>query len=303
MLPNFLVIGAMRSGTTWLDSLLRSHPQVFLPLQRKEVHFFDQHYQRGMEWYAQFFELPSNHDSALHFEAVGEVTPSYLYVEECPRRIAASLPDCKLIAILRNPVDRAYSHYWYARSHRHLDIDFETFLLKRRDVFERGLYARQLGRYWERFPREALLVLIFERAISQPEAACRQLADFLGIDRKGFGTPSSRPLNASFVPRLPGLFKWAVRGKSRLRDLHLDRVVNIVKRSFLRKLLGWGEEPPKLSSGLAMRLWKQYQEEVSELEQMLNTKLSSWKPEDQGRGQGDETSLPSDRLEKRLAER
>ena len=102
MLPNFLCIGAQRAGTTWLYDLLASHPEVYVPSRRKEVHYFDWYYDRGLSWYTRFF--PPQGEVA-RYRAVGEVTPDYLYDSTCPKHISETLPSVKLIAILCNPVD------------------------------------------------------------------------------------------------------------------------------------------------------------------------------------------------------
>ena len=101
-LPNFLVIGAGKSGTTSLAAYLDAHPDVFMAHQ-KEVRFFDRYWHEGVDWYAAKFA------AAAGKAAVGEASPSYLQSAEAPARTAQTIPGAKLIALLRNPVDRAYS--------------------------------------------------------------------------------------------------------------------------------------------------------------------------------------------------
>ena len=104
VLPNFVVIGAMRSGSTSLYKYLQAHPDVYMP--RKEIHFFDRKWDRGLSWYLTRFEGHSGQT------AVGEATPTYLAEPEALDRMASTIPDARLLAVLRDPVDRAYSHYW-----------------------------------------------------------------------------------------------------------------------------------------------------------------------------------------------
>ncbi|MBA3731354.1 MAG: sulfotransferase domain-containing protein, partial [Gammaproteobacteria bacterium] len=107
MLPNFLIIGASRCGTTWMANNIKSHPDVFMP-PKKELHFFDASFDKGWDYYASFF--PDK--KCARYRAIGEATPAYLYMPQVARLIKSRLPDVKMIVSLRNPIDRAYSQYW-----------------------------------------------------------------------------------------------------------------------------------------------------------------------------------------------
>src|SRR5919106_2306555 len=103
-LPNFFIAGTMRSGTTSLTRYFDDHPQVYLA-PTKEIHFFDLKYERGLDWYGTHFS------GANGAPAVGEATPSYVYLRDAVDRMAATVPDARIVVTLRNPVDRAYSHF------------------------------------------------------------------------------------------------------------------------------------------------------------------------------------------------
>ena len=107
-LPTFLGIGVPRSGTTWLHELFKTHPQVYVPKYRKEINFFNKNYERGIDWYEKYF--PSD-VRAGKYRAIGEITPFYLFHDECIERILKMPSITKLIVNLRNPVNRAYSFY------------------------------------------------------------------------------------------------------------------------------------------------------------------------------------------------
>src|SRR5437762_6880111 len=121
MLPNFLILGAAKSGTTSLYHVLKQHPQVFVT-EKKELHFFvkEHWYRRGMRCYARHFA-----PARAEHRAVGEATPVYLCHPAAPHRIREHLPEARLIAIVRDPVQRAHSHYWQERrrlnEHRSFD--------------------------------------------------------------------------------------------------------------------------------------------------------------------------------------
>ncbi|MEX2132610.1 MAG: sulfotransferase domain-containing protein, partial [Acidimicrobiia bacterium] len=129
-LPTFLIAGAMRCGTTSLNAYLREHDEITVG-QPKEVHFFDQNYERGIDWYLQHF--PGS-DTA---KAIGEATPAYLYFPEVAERIATTLPDVKILLLLRDPVDRAHSHYWHNRSVGREKLEFAEAIAAWREFLDK----------------------------------------------------------------------------------------------------------------------------------------------------------------------
>src|SRR5688572_19406956 len=105
-LPDFVVIGSMRAGSTSLARYIGAHPSVYMP-PKKELHFFDWNWDRGLDWYrAQFRD-------ATPGAIIGEATPIYIVYREAMERLAKACPEARLLVVLRDPVSRAYSHYWY----------------------------------------------------------------------------------------------------------------------------------------------------------------------------------------------
>ena len=206
--PTFLVTGAQKAGTTSLHQYLAEHPAV-LCATPKEVHFFNVEYHRGEAWYLAHFPLKVR---ALALRrrhgvqpAVGEVTPAYLFHPRVPDRVREFDPRMKLIAVLRDPVERAYSQYQMQVRRAGETLSFEDVLaleevevpleLKRirddpryvspsglrRSYVARGRYAEQIERWLDFFPREQLLVLTSEELLREPADAMSQLAVFLGV--------------------------------------------------------------------------------------------------------------------------
>jgi len=174
------------AGTTWFHDRLRRHPEVYMPAV-KELHYFNREGSnaersgngetKDLKWHASHFR------EAGQEEAVGEVTPMYLCDEAAPSRIHDRLPDVKLIACLRYPVDRAYSHYWMARGKGHTSISFEEVVQSREARFiERGRYARQIERYLDYFERDQILILIHEEVFDAPSESLNAICSFLGIE-------------------------------------------------------------------------------------------------------------------------
>lgn len=185
VLPNFLVIGVEKGGTTWLHAQLKKHPDIFMP-PTKEVHFFNKfnsnfiahdYFKQGLDWYQEFFKEYNGQ------KAIGEVTPMYICDAEAPARIKQTLPEVKLIAMLRNPVNRAYSHYWMAKQKNHTQLSFEEVIEQKEPRFiERGLYYQQLKTYYELFDRQQIMVLFFDEVFKNPEYWLSEVCRFLGVD-------------------------------------------------------------------------------------------------------------------------
>jgi hypothetical protein len=198
-LPDFLILGAQKAGTTALYAYLREHPQITGP-SWKEVSFFDRHYVRGEAWYRGNFPNTLRTRGGL----VGEASPSYLFHPLAPERVAALVPEAKLIALVRNPVDRAFSHYQHEVALGREPLSFEDALAaedqrllgeEERMLADpayfshawwdytyraRGRYAEQVERWLGQFQRERLLVLPSEDLLREPERAHAQVLEFLG---------------------------------------------------------------------------------------------------------------------------
>ena len=207
LLPDYLVIGAAKSGTTSLYRYLVQHPHV-RRARRKEIRFFYREYAQGENWYRAHFPLAlrKHWETLRHGEFVtGEASPSYMYYPHAPKRAHALVPAAKLIAILRNPVDRAYSQYRHkvrkgieplsfeqaleaeperTRGERERILADETYrgaALFHFGYLHRGLYVEQLEAWLAHYPRESLLVVRAEDLFADPARVIRATTDFLGL--------------------------------------------------------------------------------------------------------------------------
>ncbi len=206
--PDFIIIGAQKCGTTSLWHYLKSHPQIRMA-PTKELHYFDRMYSRVKpQWYMNQFKVPdrkrfkalefvTEYNEPLHIMK-GEATPLYLYHPKVPNRVKKHLPNCKFITLLRNPVDRAWSHYKMLK-HRRVKIPFEKVVdqsISDTSLYDgilgRGIYIDQLQRWFEHFNREQFLIIKTEEMNVNTEAAIQNSEEFLGVIKR------SRP-NKKFV--------------------------------------------------------------------------------------------------------
>jgi sulfotransferase family protein len=204
VLPDFIIIGAQKCGTTSLHHYLSTHPSV-APAARKEVHYFDWAFKQGTGWYrAHFATAPYRTAFQLwtgNRLVVGEASPLYLFHPEVPERVRFLLPDVKLIALLRDPVRRAYSHYQQRVRRGKESLSFadaiaheaeriaailpeETYsstTLRESSYLTRGIYAHQLANWLTVFPREQMLILTSEEFFSDTKRVFTQVLKFLGL--------------------------------------------------------------------------------------------------------------------------
>jgi hypothetical protein len=199
MLPTFLLVGAKRAGTSSLYRYLTLHPQVHPCVSGKGTHYFDVGYRRGWRWYRSSFPL------AARGGITGEASPYYMFHPLAPPRIAAALPEARLIVVLRDPVERAWSHYHNERRLQAEPLSFEdavgseperlagqaermaadpgyhSFAWRHHSYLARGRYAEQLERLYELFPPGQVLVVQSELLRADPNRALEDVWRFLGL--------------------------------------------------------------------------------------------------------------------------
>jgi hypothetical protein len=191
-LPDFIIIGTQRGGTTSLYHYLVAHPRIGRAL-RKEVHFFDRYYERGIDWYLAHFPRRGE------FPLVGEASPYYMFHPEVPDRIQAAVPEAKFILLLRNPVDRAYSQYHMkvergletvsfaeaiAREPERLAVSADPLhpAWRHHSYLARGVYAEQISRWFDRFPRHHFAIVKSEEFYRDPLVVLHETQTFLGVE-------------------------------------------------------------------------------------------------------------------------
>lgn len=291
-MPNFLIVGAAKSGTTSLYEYLRQHPDVFMP-KWKELSFFigdhfgPLHKVKKPEYYKRVFDRVQNES------AVGEASTSYLYDVSAPKKIREALGLINIIIILRNPVEMSYSLYNHqVRREGETLKTFEAALEAEEDrirdlafrekcygwhanyyYYHRGLYFEQVKRYLDTFGKEKVLILLFDELAKAPVKTAQKVFSFLAVDdsfvpRVEVHNPAGQILN---IPRFwedAGLFQKTASflfSKNPIKKIpHLLRNV--------------GRRPPKpLDTQTARRLKERFYDDICALEQLIGKDLSAWK--------------------------
>ncbi len=232
LMPDFIIIGTMRGGTTSLYSYLTTHPHIGSAYM-KEVHFFDVYYSKGIGWYRSQFPSSIQKYYAEYVQKqqfiTGEASPYYLFHPHAPKRIAKFLPHVKMVVLLRNPIDRAYSHYYHevAGCHEKLPtfeeaidceqerIGKETEELARNEYYvsykhrhfsylSRGIYVEQLKIWMDLFPRTQFLILKSEDFYADPAAGLRQVLEFISVPGVGLKAQKEayEQLNTTKPPKM-----------------------------------------------------------------------------------------------------
>jgi len=296
-LPNFLVIGASKSGTTSLYYYLQQHPDVYMsPV--KEPKFFalegrkldfrgpgaDERINRwavtDIEEYRALFE------GAEGEKAIGEASPTYLHSPQAPGRIKHYVPEARLIALLRNPVDRAYSAYvQHVRDGRE-PLSFSEALREEegrlRDNWSPGwgykrigFYHRHLKRYYEMFGEERIKVCLYEELSEDPVGVSRDIFRFLGVD-DAFVPDTSLRHNTSGIPRSRALLRFIKKPnvvKSALKPL----LPGGVRKRISVNVQNWNlEKAPPLPEGARRELAEAYREDILGLQDLIGRDLSGW---------------------------
>ena len=291
MLPNFIIIGAQKSGTTSLYHYLNQHPEVFMsPI--KETHFLDYGDGKRMDGgrgrvpgppVTSFEQYESLFDGVCGEKAVGEATPTYIYLPDSPGLIRHHMPGAKLVAILRDPVDRAYSAFQHAvRNGKEPLRDFAAALAEEDRRVERnwhpifhyktrGFYHAQLTRYGDALEEDRLRVYLYEDLRNDQLGLMRDIFGFLGVD-EAFTPDTSTRYNISGVPRNRAVGTLAKRVGGLIPAL--KRVVPFEARQRIKRRV-FVKAPP-LDPAIRRSLIHAYHDDIIELQTLLGRDLSAW---------------------------
>lgn len=284
VVPTFLIGGAPKAGTTSLYEYLSQHPDVCMSA-RKETGVFMENYDRGLRWLSETYY---RHYDGEH--AVGEASAGVMQKEECARRIHDTLPEVKLIFLLRGPVERIYSHYRFLRGVDGLEewrgIDgTESFseLIRaegtewRRVHLDLGMYYKHLTRFEQFFSREQMLVLLFRDLCESPNQLVEQCYEFVGVEAS-FAPRVDRRHNVSHEPRSQGLYRFLEGAWSSAKeylDVYSAKRMSSLRRT-VKRVLTQETKSDSMDETDREYLRRIYAEPNRKLEEWLGRDLSHW---------------------------
>ena len=293
-LPNFICLGAAKSGTTTLHDILRQHPEIYVPAF-KEPHFFDipENYKNGIDWYQK------NYFKNANKKVIAEFTPSYFFDKEVPERIFNNLgSEVKFVVLLRHPVDRAYSHYLHSKRDEHEELDFVESLNQEEDRLSRyienkdylsylrnsyisqGLYGDMVERYLKYFKLENFMFIHFEKEfLLKRDKTIHRVLNFLDIDSQIElqtdlrSNPSSKEKSKTLKRIMKKKGWWRTIIKWLLPSIQLRQIIrNRVQRLNIKEY-----KAEKISEELKSKLFSSYfRDNIDKFERLTNKKMN-WK--------------------------
>ena len=294
--PNFLIIGAMKAATTSLYAYLKEHPEIYLP-SLKEPMFFNNietdnkkiilkgRAKKKITSFKKYYDLFQNVNNEI---AIGEASPGYLYNSNCAKLINEHLGgSTKIIVIIRQPVNRAYSNFLHARRSGKEDINEFTIAINEEanriennwsplyHYINQGYYYTQLKKYYEIFPRNNIKVVLFSELTKNKNKCLKEICEFLNVN-ENFNFSKEKKTNVSGIPKgLLGWFIMKLRYYSLLPNIVYSDILPKSFISFISKIIY--KKPEKLNKKLINELTnKYYKNDILKLEQLISKDLSHW---------------------------
>lgn len=275
-LPTFIHIGPGRTATTMFYEAFVEHPEICMS-RIKETEYFSTQYFGGTVRYETFF------DHCAGAKAVGEISNDYFYVPEAPERIAAMLPQVKLITVLRNPFERIRSVYVYFQRYGKISpqMSFDGALRAHGELVDLNLYSVCLRRFQARFSEERLLVSFYDDLLTDPQATMQDVLRFIGVDASYVPPSVFAQVNPSVSPRMPWLNNVAWRMAKGLRRLQLHGLLGVAKRSSLARRVLFkpsDQQPSQLELSPQARYWlsERFVPDIMEVEKATGRDLTGW---------------------------
>lgn len=272
-LPNFLVIGVAKGGTTSLHHYLRQHPDIYVYPDKAANFFWTEAAEHGRKTVKTLTEYERLFADGAGRKAIGEIANQYMNSSDAAERIRRDLPAVRLLVSLRNPVDRAWSDYLGRVRILRESGSFEDAVRPGRPCLEWGFYYPRLKRFYDRFPREQIHVMLYDELNADRQRALREVLAFLGVDQN-VPIDTTMRHNAAAVPR------------SRLLNRVVFSLVIGAQRLVPRRWHGTGilarflwmtyRSAPTLSEEMRARLCDRYRDDILATSELIGRDLSHW---------------------------
>lgn len=286
---DFIGIGAEKAGTTWVADMLKQHHLIYIPKQ-KELHYFNRkfvenpklnnyNFDKPFSWYEKFFK------NSKPNQIKGELSPTYLWDKEAPKKINKYFPNVKLFVVLRNPTERSLSQYYYYK-HKGLIME-KTFYQALRNypfLLERSMYYKQLKKYFDLFPKENIKIMFFEDLKNDKISFLKELEDFLGVKRY---VPNSidKKSNVTGLPKYKNPNIILAKIRFILRKYKLNFILDLARKiglaQYLEKIRNTTTDnkfsKEKIDEKTRKYLKEYFSEDIEKLEKLIKKDLSAWK--------------------------
>jgi hypothetical protein len=285
-LPDFIILGAGKGGTTSLYRYLEEHPQVFLP-EVKELYFHAFEGERDREGITNFADYQALFQTAPDNQMIGEVSSIYLFRPKAAERIHHYIPQAKLIAILRDPASRAFSDYLFHVRNLHPSVmdksgkqplAFEHFIGESKYFVQIGFYYDQLKRYYDRFDSDQIKVFLYDDLVKDSNQLMRDLFDFIGVDAE-FQPDTEKRHNVSGAPKNAAMYRL-LKEKNPVRSAAaavLKLFLPEAARQNLRsRLIKQNLTRPKLQPEHRQQLIEIYRDDILKTQALIQRDLSAW---------------------------
>lgn len=276
MRPTIIGIGAQKCASSWLHAVAGSHPEIGTS-EPKEVDFFSYYFDRGYRWYESHF--PETSGAKVYFES----SPSYFHDPRSPARALAYSPDLKILALLRDPLKRAFSNHMHEIIKGHIPIcTFEEGLANNPAYVEQCMYATHLARWFDKFSAAQVKVMFAEEIATDAQCAAQAVFGFIGVDTNFDSPILHERRNESDKARIPALRTGLRAGGDWMRRQGLEPVLARIKATGPVSTIMKGnkinvrDEIPPMTSETAARLSEIFAPEMEQLRQMLGREALPW---------------------------
>ena len=261
-----------KSGSTWLYTFLKTHPQCFVP-SIKDLYFFDREYHRGLSWYGDFFE------PGRGVPLRADISHDYIFHPHAAQRIHHDLGDCKIMICFRNPIEKEFSAYLFGKRNGQIQGSFMEGLKNGYHKPERCLYAKFLEQYESVFGRDRIHLAFFDDLKADPAGFARDFCTFTGLDFLP-DYPYARKVLPASRPRSAILARWVKETAMAVRRCGgLELVGRIKSTPWVQKLLYTpykSQDKPRISREEFHHLARFFERDIAQLEKMTGRDLSHW---------------------------